>query len=1849
MKKLLFVFFGFLFIFSCKPKDQQPSQAKNPEIFNNYITNHSQSPVSRCKDIYIQLGFKIPDSIKINHDLITVVPPIGGIISLNEDSTRVYIRNAQIKHNIKYKLKFNIGQLTEMPKGMETYEFDFEAKRQSWNLSLNAPISSSMEKIDITGTIKYDLCEPNPNILKDALEAKQEGKKLQINWNHDKNQRKSNFTITNIERKDEPGEVDLKLSMEPLNIKDEAKLKVNIPSKSDFSLHSYSINSNQHIEVHFTDPIKSNQLLDGLITVKGRVINRMNIVNNTVHVYFKYVEYGNYELKISPGIKNIANFPLKDSYIRKVFFAPLKPTVKIAEQGNILPPTGNWELPVSLVSASGFRLRILKVYEKNAHRFFQENGGELNNQTGLENIGRIVLDTVFTINKKDVFKTTTHSIILDNQIRKEKGALYKIFLSIPYEHNKYPCEERKKDEENDKIDQIDFDKPYISYYYDYYDGYGSNNIGNRNYYDQAIEYLPNPCSDRYTNIIHDQRLLICTDIGMVVKSEPNANRYFIYLSKITNSNPISGANVNFYNFQGKKIGSSTSNGSGFATINTKEVPYMARAKYNGQFTYLVLNDAKAISMSTFQVEGKNWGGNDKVFFYGDRDVWRPGDTVFLHSIIYNKTKALPKHLPINLTLYDPTNKLVKKWIVKTNSNGLYDCRFNTNMNDATGYWRIEMKLGGKIYFKDIRIETIRPNRLKIGMSFGDENIIKKNDPKEAPIEVKWMHGLPAKDLKTEVNMLQKSLQNPFGANYKNYSFDDIGKTYERELGMVKEGKTDENGVLDFTIPTDADKSYPSMMLFNFEIRAFEKGGAFSTDLKSIKYSPYTSYIGAKFPKGATQNNIYLKTTEAIQLILLDQNGKAINGNISINISRMDYHWWYQFGSKGDYTALNNNIIKVDKSYKLNIPKAGTSISIKKEGRFLVSFTDSKSGHSVSRIIYSYKNDYWSEGGDEVAQLEVLPFLIDKDEYEVGDFLEFNLPAIPNGHYLITVESGGKIVYKESKRSSNNPTPVNIYIDEDMSPTAYVNVYFIHAWQNHFNDRPLRLFGIKPIKVYDSSTILNPEIQMVNEIRADKDFEISVSENNSKAMTYTLAVVDEGLLDITQFRTPDAWSYFFSKEGLTVKTWDIYRDIFQRFLGEYSSLLAVGGDGVNTIKPSAKAQRFKPAVKFLGPFELAPGEIKTHKLNIKDYVGSVRTMVVATNGKAFGHNQKTTPVKKPLMLYATLPRVLGPGETLKVPVTVFAMDDKVREVDVSIVTNNQIEIKGSATNHLSFIKNGEKDMFFTITIPEKIGIGKVTIEAKSGKFFAKETIDIDIRPSSPIISSTIEEIIAKNSTKNIKFEPIGMKGTQKAKITLSRGLNFSFEPFINRLSNYPHGCLEQTVSSVFPQIFLYKMNILNDEAQKMSYRQKYAAAIQKLRYMQLPNGGFSYWAGGNTANSWGTSYALEFLIEAKKNGYTVPKDMLDKAINYQYKAVENWKIISNNSSRYYSGYLARTQAYGLYVLAKAGKPNYAAMNRLRLVPQLGTTSKWLLGHALFLVGEKNSADKIIKEASTNVDSYKELGGSFGSSIRDQAIILRILIERGEKLKAKRLLDELTPYFNGKKNQYLTTQEISQSLISFAQFSNSLDKIEDELSYDLILSVDQKYNDIKIKEKPKSYILKDKAIENGSISISNNGASDLFASLSLSGLPLRDESGEESQDLDMTIYYYQEDGTAINPNEIVKGTDFVVEYTIKHKGERMDYENMALSVIFPSGWEIINKRLYDAFSFDSGSDYDYQDIRDDRVYTYFNLPKGSKKVFRFKVNATYEGKYWSPAVFCEAMYDPSIRAKSQGFWAKINDGK
>ena len=465
------------------------------------------------------------------------------------------------------------------------------------------------------------------------------------------------------------------------------------------------------------------------------------------------------------------------------------------------------------------------------------------------------------------------------------------------------------------------------------------------------------------------------------------------------------------------------------------------------------------------------------------------------------------------------------------------------------------------------------------------------------------------------------------------------------------------------------------------------------------------------------------------------------------------------------------------------------------------------------------------------------------------------------------------------------------------------------------------------------------------------------------MTYTLAVVEEGLLDLTRFKTPNAYNDFYAREALGVKTWDIFDDVIGAYSGSVDQVFAIGGDGNLAKGKNQKANRFKPVVKFLGPFQLEKGAEKSHKITLPNYIGSVRTMVVAgdVTSEAFGNAEKTVAVKKPLMVLATLPRKLSPKEKVTLPITIFAMDEKVKNVQIEVKTSNGIAVLGNKTQSISFEKPDEKMLYFELDVLKANGINTVEIIATGNGEKSTYKVELDVVNPNPITSKVIDKDIEGNKSQTVDFETFGIEGTNTAILELSTIPPINFSGRLAYLIQYPHGCVEQTTSSVFPQLFLTDLFDLTS-VKKLEIQKNIENGIARLGNFQKANGGLSYWMGENYISDWGTTYAGHFMLEAEKKGFVLPFTFKSNFIKFQKEAVRNWRPKYNQNSRDLS------QAYALYTLALAGSPDLSAMNRLREFKQISNEAKWRLAATYALVGQKEAADEIMQKADLNFAGY-----------------------------------------------------------------------------------------------------------------------------------------------------------------------------------------------------------------------------------------------------------------------------------------
>ena len=857
----------------------------------------------------------------------------------------------------------------------------------------------------------------------------------------------------------------------------------------------------------------------------------------------------------------------------------------------------------------------------------------------------------------------------------------------------------------------------------------------------------------------------------------------------------------------------------------------------------------------------------------------------------------------------------------------------------------------------------------------------------------------------------------------------------------------------------------------------------------------------------------------------------------------------------------------------------------------------------------------------------MKIVTDKPSYKIGEEVKVTIPSSLKGRALLSVENGFSVLKQEWIDTENGNTEYSFEATEAMTPNVFVSISMIQPHKNTTNDLPIRSYGTANISIENLESKLIPKIAASEEIRPNSKYNITVSEQNGKPMTYTLAVVDEGLLDVTGFNTPDIYTFFNQKQALGVKTFDVYDYVLGAYGGKIESVFAIGGDAYMQTQNKQKINRFAPVVQYFGPFQLDGNDSKIHSLSIGKYVGSLKVMVIAGDEGKFGSSEKIIKIKQPVMTLSTLPRTLTPGDELVLPVDVFAMNKNIKNINVSVNGNNLIEFIGNNSQSLSFSEEGDKIAEFKIKVKDVLGKAVININSSSGKEKFNEQIEIEVRSPNPIITKNTDKMLTSNEIWEQKIESFGIPQTRKTTLTLTTLPLFNIKSRLDYLIEYPHGCVEQITSSAFPQLFLSDMIPLTTDEQKR-IQTNVQAALNKLKNYQMPSGALSYWQNGDYVSDWGTTYALHFALEAEKKGYALPIGLKENLLKAQKKLATEFSFQAKEP------YRNTQQAYRLYTLALGKQPEIGLMNRLK-ENKLDINSYWRLAAAYYEAGNTQMAEKFAQNTTITVPANSFEPFTYGSSVRDEAMILETLTLLGKKDKAFSLVKSISQKLNA--TDFYSTQSTAYSLLAIGKFLGKNGKGNGSIQAEV--TINGKIQKVNTKEGFVSLALPSDAM----ISVKNLTSGIVFTQVSNAAVPMNENITDSFQNMKMNVLYQDNSGKEINPSEIAQGTDFKAIVEITNTGLYGDYQNMALTQMFPSGWEIINTRLYTQTQ--SIANLEYQDYRDDRVYSYFHLPKNQIITIVIHLNATYKGDYYLPAITCGAMYDASVSGIIGGKRVKV----
>lgn len=1857
---LLTVIAGFS---SCKSnqKDIIPSAEYAP-----YVNAYTGGVISQNSTIRIELTQDQP-MVDLNQELkdnpFSFSPSLKGKTYWVSNNTIEFVpEEGALKPGAFYEGTFHLGDFVDVDKKLEEFNFSFRVQERNFSIHTD-PITvtaTQPDQVTVTGEIRFSDVVKKEEVEKMLTAGSEKNKSYPIEITQTDHPTRYAFSISQITKEAEDYQLEITAKGNPAGIDRTQNESILIPAKNSFRfLSAVRIDQPENgIEIIFSDPVSNTQDLKGLIDVPEVSSSIFQIKENKVFVYFETGKLNKLTLNIHEGIRNSQDKPLGTSHSISFSELNLKPQVEMATSAAILPDSKSLIIPFRAVNLYAVDLSVIRIFESNVLMFMQNNS--LSSANELRRSGRLVYKKTLWLAKdssKDVHRWEDYSIDLAGLIHQEPGAIYRVILSFRQEYSAYPCggsenkemqfADNKSSDNLTKVsgetlsedDEAVWDTPETYYYYN-----GSVPMDWSQY---RWTERDNPCHPSY--YMNSDRIAACnifaSNLGMIVKRN-SLNKLWIAVNNILDTKPVAKAQVTIYNFQLQPIGKGETNGEGLVEITPKGVPFIAVAEADKQKAYVRVVDGEEQSVSRFDVGGKDIQKGLKGFIYGERGVWRPGDTLHISFMLEDREKRIPDKHPVALEIYNPRGQFYTKMISTQGTNGFYTFAVPTQADDPTGLWNAYVKVGGTAFHKGLRIETIKPNRLKITLALPTILQASSKDV-YAPLTSSWLTGATASRLKAKIEMSLSKVNTQF-KNYGQYLFNNPATDFTTVRADVFNGVLDAEGRAGVNIQLPVATGAPGMLNATLTTRVFEPGGDASIYSQTVPFSPFTSYVGINLnqPKGK-----YIETDKdhVFDIVTVNDQGQPVNrSNLEYKIYRISWSWWWENGEESFGTYINNSSITPVASGNLQTTGGKASFKFRINypdwGRYLVYVKDRESGHATGGTVYIDWPDWRGRSNKtDPSGIKMLAFSLDKDSYEIGETATAIIPAAAGGRALVSLENGSTVLQQQwLEVSDQGDTKLTFKITPEMAPNVYLHISLLQPHAQTVNDLPIRMYGIAPVFVTNRQTILQPQIKMPEVLRPETDFNVTVSEKSGKPMTYTLAIVDDGLLDLTNFKTPDPWNEFYAREALGIRTWDMYDDVLGASGGRYSSLFSTGGDA--SLKPAdAKANRFKPVVKFIGPFYLAKGKQQTHTLKLPMYVGSVRAMVVAGQDGAYGNAEKTAFVRTPLMLLSTLPRVLSTQEEITVPVNVFAMENQVKNVTVSLEASGAgVQITGNRQQSLTFDQPGDQLAYFTLKTGSKTGKATIHLTASGNGQQTKETIEIEVRNPNPVVTLRNSQWIEAGQEAELSYTLAGSSSANnQVQLEISRIPSVDISRRFDFLYNYQHHCTEQLTSKALPLLFVSQFKAV-DEQEAEKIKTNVQEAIRQIYARQLPNGGFVYWPGNAVADEWITSYTGMFLTLAQEKGYAVHPNVLNKWKRFQRAAAQNWRM-PQEASNWQIWQSELQQAFRLYTLALAGAPEYGAMNRMKEQPGLSIQAKWRLAAAYALTGKMKPAGELVYNAETTVIPYSSMNLIYGSSDRDEAMILETLIlmkrDRDALQQAKKVSQNLA------QENWFSTQSTAFALMAMGRLAKQLSG-----TLDFTWSWNGKQQPAV--KSAKAVFEKEIATspKSGTVSVKNQGKGALSVDLITRTQLLNDTLPAIADNIRLDVKYTDMAGSPISVEDIRQGTDFMSAVTLSNISGTSDYSNLALTHIIPSGWEIYNERMIvpeasssnsnEANTPESSADkYTYKDIRDDRVLTYFDLRRGESKTFTVRLQATYAGNFILPAIQCEAMYDAAVQARTK----------
>jgi len=1342
---------------------------------------------------------------------------------------------------------------------------------------------------------------------------------------------------------------------------------------------------------------------------------------------------------------------------------------------------------------------------------------------------------------------------------------------------------------------------------------------------------------------HDKRVILVTDLGLLVKDIADES-HMVFVQSISSGRPVAGATVELLGRNGIPLFTRTTSADGHVDFpstqgfENEQLPnvYVVRTADDVSFIPFQRSQRR-LNYSQFEIGGVRGEHRHKdnlnAFMFSDRGIYRPGEVVELGCIVKDRSLGNVENIPLEIAIRTPRGSEITNTRLKLPEKGLFDHHFATEATSETGTYQASLYLVRDDRYRDrmigstsFRVEEFQPDTLKIESKLLD--LPKQGWTSEkslrAEVRLENLFGTAAQERKVTGRISVRATRFKF-TEFTGYIFTDPYYDPEKPPLQLREDlqpqKSDAEGIAYFDIALDRfDRGTYQLEL---HVEGYEPGGGRSVAASNrVLLSPLSALVGYKsdgaldyINKGADRSVALVAIDSSTQQVALD--------NLQVRLIEVQ--------NVSSLVMQRNGTFKYQ-SVKREKPQAARPMKIGADGETYHLPTDTP-GEYILEILDERKLSLARIGfnvvghGNLLGKLEKnaeLKLKLNRKDYKAGDLIEMSMTAPYTGAGLITIESDRVHAYKwfETKTSSTIET---IRIPTHLEGNAYVNVAFVRdAGSKEIFASPLS-YAVAPFTIDRSKRKVDVALDVAPLVRPGKSMQIGY--RTSVPTKLVVFAVDEGILQVAGYKTPQPLDHFLRKRALEVGTLQILDLILPEF-DLVKEVSASGGGFADEMKAlSANLNPFarsvdKPAVFWSGIID-ATDKQATVDFSVPDtFAGNLRVMAVAVADEAIGVAEESTIVRGPFVITPSVLTQAAPGDHFRVTASVANVIDGSGEdlpVALRLAGSEHLEIVGEQQKALKIDEGGEQLAEFDVLVKDLLGPAELIFFASSGDEDMRRTAGLSIRPSVPY-RTTLVSGYADDGTSDVPVKRVLYDALADQKASASFSPLVLVEGLSSYLEHFPHGCTEQVVSQVFPLVGLMTHPAFEPESADVQAR--FEHLIKKLRERQLSNGGFNFWPGGSDVAEFPSVYVMHFLIESQALGYNIPRDMMSRGRDYLRNYVRQ-KADSLESSR--------IRAHAIYLLTRLGDVMTNDLVNLQTNLEKEHPETWksdltaaYMAAAYSLLQKDDAAVSLVKHyrlGSSSWEGYRAFHSPLTQDSQYIFLLARHFPGLAAELDGEQVLRLIEPVFKGRYN----TISAAYTILALGAYSQMLGQngfVESVLFR--LMDKAGKQNEVVGVNQP----FPTAHIDTGTTSVEMQSERAHFYLLSQAGFDHTLPQQTVRDGLEISRAYYDDDGNEVTRME--QGREVNVRLKIRALGRAA--KNIAVIDLLPGGFEVIRSSVPQTAS---GWRADYVDVREDRVVFYGSFDTSVREL-NYRVKLTAAGSFVVPPAYAESMYDRSVHA-------------